>query len=47
MIICGVYDIKYIIESVFPKIVDTPYLIFTFSDDKLEFIFKSQNKLPF
>ncbi|CAD8150866.1 unnamed protein product [Paramecium pentaurelia] len=39
------YD--YMWESVFPKIVDTPYLIFTFSDEKLEFIFKSQNKLPF
>ncbi|CAK62254.1 unnamed protein product (macronuclear) [Paramecium tetraurelia] len=39
------YD--YMWESVFPKIVDTPYLIFTFSEEKLEFIFKSQNKLPF
>ncbi|CAD8157018.1 unnamed protein product [Paramecium pentaurelia] len=39
------YD--YMWESIFPKIVDTPYLIFTFSEEKLEFVFKSQSNIPF
>ncbi|CAD8071961.1 unnamed protein product [Paramecium sonneborni] len=39
------YD--YMWESVFPKIVDNPYIIFSFSEDKLEFLFKSQSKMPF
>ncbi|CAD8065140.1 unnamed protein product [Paramecium sonneborni] len=39
------YD--YLWESVFPKIVDNPYIIFSFSEDKLEFLFKSSSKMPF
>ncbi|CAD8153538.1 unnamed protein product [Paramecium octaurelia] len=39
------YD--YMWESIFPKIVDNPYLIFTFNEDKLEFVLKSQNRISF